>query len=273
MILNFLLQRFGSVRYLPYLCLIIMETKVYVLKDPTTNKVRYVGITTKELSERLKGHIWDVKARPDLNYHKITWIRSLQKGGHIPVIEEIARFDTIEEAKQYEMDYIAKYRDEYDLTNCTIGGDHPGFRTHSRESILKKDTIRPVIQYNVYGEKIAEYEITEDAGRALGLKCCSHITSCCKGTRKYAYGYIWRYKGDPLGDISNINKQGLAFCDLVQYDMDGNEVARYDSYKKASAAVGDHSKGANIYAAATGGQSTCKGYKWKLEYKLERGSL
>lgn len=53
--------------------------------------------------------------------------------------------------------------------------------------------------------------------RAMELreKACSHITQCCKGTRKYAYGYIWRYKGDPLGDISNINPRSLDLNYLV----------------------------------------------------------
>lgn len=45
------------------------------LKDPETNAIRYVGITTKSLEKRLKGHLRDVKNRPDLNYHKISWLK------------------------------------------------------------------------------------------------------------------------------------------------------------------------------------------------------
>lgn len=45
--------------------------KLYVLKDPETLKIRYVGITIQELNSRLNGHIHDVKTRPELNYHKI----------------------------------------------------------------------------------------------------------------------------------------------------------------------------------------------------------
>mgnify|MGYP006874624245 FL=1 len=35
--------------------------KGYVLKHPITGDIRYVGITTKELRERLQGHIRDTR--------------------------------------------------------------------------------------------------------------------------------------------------------------------------------------------------------------------
>lgn len=247
-------------------------TKVYVLKDPTNYQIRYVGITTKSLQERLNGHLSDIKNRPDLNYHKISWLRKLNRKGLIPIIEEIAEFNTIEEAKEYEIEYIAKYKDEYDLTNATIGGDHPGYRIHSRKSILKKKTTRAITQYDIFGGKIAEYEMIEDAVRALGLSSGSKLTMCCRGKRPNAHGYVWRYKGNDFGIAVN-NPNSLDFCDLIQLDLEGNEIARFDSYLVASAAVGDCSKGGNIAACVMGRQNTCKGFKWKVEYKLKRGSL
>lgn len=134
--------------------------------------------------------------------------------------------------KQFEINYIATYKDKYKLINQTNGGDGLGFHAYSRESILKKKTTQPIVQYNILGEKIAEYEMTEDVARELSLqtKSTSHITSCCKGKRRHAFGYIWRYKNDPLGDISNINPKSLYFNKLVQYDLNGNRIAEYDSY-------------------------------------------
>jgi hypothetical protein len=38
-----------------------MIYKGYVLRHPITNEIRYVGITSKELEQRLKGHICDTK--------------------------------------------------------------------------------------------------------------------------------------------------------------------------------------------------------------------
>ena len=38
-----------------------MIYKCYILKHPVTNEIRYVGITSKELEKRLKGHIADTR--------------------------------------------------------------------------------------------------------------------------------------------------------------------------------------------------------------------
>lgn len=241
--------------------------KAYVLIDPITEIPRYVGITQRSLRERFSGHMSDIYNRPNLNPHKTNWFKKLLKGGKIPRIEQIAEFDNEEEMKQFEMDYITKYKTLYKLINLTVGGDHLGERSHTRESILKKKTTRAVEQYNVLGEKIAEYEIMEDIMRMLNLKekSCSHVTQCCKGTRKQAYGYIWRYKGEELGDISDINPKSLSFNKLVQYDLKGNRIAEYDSYKAASDAIGDNSKGGNIASVVNGKQASCKGFIFQVE--------
>lgn len=46
------------------------KTKVYVLVDPFTITVRYIGITSQSLKDRLQNHIHDSKFRSDENYHK-----------------------------------------------------------------------------------------------------------------------------------------------------------------------------------------------------------
>jgi len=165
-------------------------SKLYVLKDPETLEIRYVGITIRTLQKRLSGHICDAKCRPELNYHKINWIKSILKKGLKPIIELVLEYDSLDLAKQAEMDYIAKYKQEYKLTNCTIGGDHLGERSHSRESILKKSTTRAICQYNIFGELLREFEITEDAARFLNLSSASKITMCCKKLRPHSHGYI-----------------------------------------------------------------------------------
>ena len=241
--------------------------KAYVLMDPENRIPRYVGITTKPIKQRFAGHLSDIYNRPELNKHKTAWFKSLLKGGKMPIIEQIAEFDNIEEMKQFEIDYIAKYKEKYKLINQTKGGDIPGFNSWSREAILKKERTRAVEQYNILGEKISEYEIMEDIGRTLNLKdkACSHITQCCKGKRRHAYGYIWRYKGEPLGDISDMNPKSLYFNKLVQYDLEGNRIAEYSSYKEASEAIGDKSKGGNIASVISGKQNSVKGFIFQVE--------
>ena len=60
-----------------YLCPKAKDTmvKIYVLKDPRNNSVRYVGATISTLKKRLTGHIWD--ARHLSGTRKINWINQL----------------------------------------------------------------------------------------------------------------------------------------------------------------------------------------------------
>lgn len=242
----------------------------YVLIDPITNIPRYIGITTRSLEIRFLGHMNDVRRRPKLNPHKTNWFNKLLYLGKIPKIKLIKQCNSLEELKQFEIDYIKKYKTKYNLINLTVGGDMPGENAWSRETILKKSNIRPIIQYNILGEKIQEYDIIQDAVKALNLKynAGSHITQCCKGYRKYAYGYIWRYKGEDLGDISNINPRSLDLNYLVQYDSKTKErLNTFTSATSAATAIGIKSSH-NIFSVISRNQKTCGGYFWKLEPKF-----
>lgn len=238
----------------------------YVLVDPNTNIPRYVGITTQTLHKRFLGHMSDIRNRPELNPHKTNWIKKLLTGGQIPRIELVRECSNIEELKKFEIDYIKEYKEKYKLVNLTPGGDWIGEHAHTRETILKKRNTRAVVQYNILGEKIEEYEIMEDVMRAMDLKekACSHITQCCKGTRKVAYGYVWRYKGEPLGDISNINPRSLDLNYLVQYDSKGNRIAEFNTAIEATKSL-DLKSSSNLSSVIAGKQKTFGGYYWKIE--------
>ena len=61
---------------------------------------------------------------------------------------------------------------------------------------LKGNTNRrkKVIQYNMNGEFIKEWECVLEAARFLGKTQGAGITEVCNGSRKSIYGYIWKYK-------------------------------------------------------------------------------
>ena len=52
---------------------------------------------------------------------------------------------------------------------------------------------KSVLQYSKDGKLIAEYPSLHEASRQTGCNK-GHICDCCKGTRKSAGGYIWKYK-------------------------------------------------------------------------------
>lgn len=51
---------------------------------------------------------------------------------------------------------------------------------------------KTVNQYTIDGEFIKQWESTHEVKRALGYSQ-GHISSCCRGECRKAYGYIWKY--------------------------------------------------------------------------------
>lgn len=90
---------------------------IYGLKDPATQKIRYIG-ATKNLKKRFLTHL---TSKP--NTHKGSWIVSLKRRNLNPELV-ILREVEASEWKMAEVEYIRKYRGlGYDLTNSTDGGD------------------------------------------------------------------------------------------------------------------------------------------------------
>jgi group I intron endonuclease len=52
---------------------------------------------------------------------------------------------------------------------------------------------KKVLQYDLYGNLIKEWNSTGEVGRELKVSQ-GNISSCCNYKRKSAYGFIWRYK-------------------------------------------------------------------------------
>jgi hypothetical protein len=65
---------------------------------------------------------------------------------------------------------------------------------HSFKTGLGNPYTRKILQYDMQGNLIREWDSIIDAARSLN-KPRSNISNCCRGYRyKTAYGYIWKYK-------------------------------------------------------------------------------
>lgn len=64
---------------------------------------------------------------------------------------------------------------------------------------LGKDNIQsiPIIQYDLNYNFVYEFSGFNEAQRKTGIPC-GNINKCCKGDRKSAGGYIWKYKNEIL---------------------------------------------------------------------------
>lgn len=102
---------------------------IYILSDPRTDEVRYIGATVQKLTHRLRKHV-----KYEGLDAKSVWIQSLVHEDVSPVITEIEVVPA-EEKGAAEQRWVAFYRQQgADLTNSTEGGSgSPGFR-HSPQA-------------------------------------------------------------------------------------------------------------------------------------------
>lgn len=97
---------------------VCLMSKIYVLVDPDTGEIRYIGRTSQQLSTRLRDHIRDRKSG-----HKKYWIDSLRSKDLVPRIVLLQEVMDTEwpEAERYWISYFRSIG--CPLTNMTNGGD------------------------------------------------------------------------------------------------------------------------------------------------------
>lgn len=69
-----------------------------------------------------------------------------------------------------------------------FGKEHPNYKFRGKWKTQKK-----VYQYDKNNNFIKKYNSAEEVFRKLNISS-SHIGECCKGKRKTAGGYIWKYE-------------------------------------------------------------------------------
>ena len=73
--------------------------------------------------------------------------------------------------------------------------NHPSLKDKHRCDKIKKFKSKPVLQYDLEGNFIREWNSAKEAAVTLYNKINgSDINACCRGKQKTAYGYIWRNK-------------------------------------------------------------------------------
>lgn len=211
--------------------------KIYCLKDPITNEIRYIGKTSIALHKRLSAHCKDKKPS-----YKKNWITSLKRKGLKPVIEiiEIAKEDNWAERERY---WINFYKEKnYKITNISLGGTGLGHGyKHSPEAIEKiraaslkgnsgqfkvgikskefeqnrlKIVQRKVLKYSLEGIFIEEYVSIKEAAN-INCMSESNIGYSIKNLGS-AKGYMWRYYTDNYPKVIEKYKR------KTRYDKNNN---------------------------------------------------
>lgn len=126
--------------------------------------------------------------------------------------------------------------------------------------LMNNSRKKPVIQYNLKGEKMIEFESASEAARQTGTSQ-SKITMCCKRQRETANDYQWRYAND-VQDVKEVQKKFITGKKVAQCDEDGKILNIYSSFKEAARAVNGTSSA--ISRVCSGINIRHKGYKWKI---------
>jgi hypothetical protein len=161
-------------------------TNIYVLIDPRTGHVRYVG-KANNITQRYKAHL--NRAR-DHQTHKRNWINSLRNEELKPILWVIDVVP-IDEWVFWEKYWISQMKLwGFDLVNNTLGGDGCTFGNNT--SFKKGNNAKSVIGYNKEGVIVYEFNSAEDASRELKTHR-SVIPKCCLGNCKTVKNIAWFY--------------------------------------------------------------------------------
>ena len=124
-----------------------------------------------------------------------------------------------------------------------------------------------VNQYDLNENLIGNYETITKASQATGVSI-SKISAVCRGERKAAGGYIWRFATDkrihPKRDKSKRQENPKCEKPILQYAKDGKLVAEYKSINDACRNGGFLNR-PNIICALKGRTKTAYGYVWKYK--------
>lgn len=120
---------------------------------------------------------------------------------------------------------------------------------------------RPVRQYTLDGEFVAEYDSISTAKKAIPH---GDIAAALHGRAKTAGGYRWEYSEVKQQNINNdnwrrnIRPKWKRDIKVVQFDLDGNEIKEFDRLQDAAEAV--NSCKSNISRCCLGKTEAVNGY-------------
>lgn len=123
-----------------------------------------------------------------------------------------------------------------------------------------------VNQYGLDGNFISNYKTITSASKATGVSV-SKISAVCRGARKTAGGYVWKFATDKRIRFENRAKaKPNPSCEkpILQLTKEGKLVAEYKSINDACRTGGflNHS---NIICALKGRTKTAYGFVWRYK--------
>lgn len=178
----------------------------------TKNGLMYIGASTKPLKQRKIDHLQ--KANNDIGYKFHEAIKEF--GSDTFIWEEIDTANSMNDLATKEKYWISYYNSKENGYNSDSGG---GFK-------------KKVYQYDSQGNFLAEYDCLQSAGNSVNAEAKS-ISSACLGYNVSCKGYFWSYNHTETYLLKDTRKK-----EVVQYDLDGNFIKKFNSVADASKETG-----------------------------------
>ena len=211
---------------------------IYKITNTINGKV-YIGQTIRDINCRWSEHLRHAYNQNDHEYETHLY-RSMRKYGKenfsIQQIEK-CNIEDLDEREIFWIDFYRSYDENYGY-NMTLGGS--GTRRLEYDEIFAR--------YDS-GESLAEIAEHMHIGR-------SNLTQILKGYESYNCNDAWERSKKYLR-----KKKGSA---VVQYDLDGNFIAEFESAKEAELLV-EKSSRQNIMKCCKAKRGTSGGFQWRFK--------
>lgn len=196
--------------------------KIYCLKHPITLEIRYIGITIKELKERLYQHKY-VSKNKKVDTHVAKWINSLLQFNLLPIIEliENCNEDNWQEREIYWISYYSN------LTNISKGG--MGLILNRKESGKNNSIKAHKKAISILNKDFSLVKHCESINEAsIYLKVCrTAIGHVLNGQHTNVKGFLIVKQNDFIN--KNFKEYKGKTKDVYQYDLLGNLLEKFPS--------------------------------------------
>lgn len=208
---------------------------IYSLSDPKTGVVKYIGKTSKTLTERMRSHIKDAKRK---NNKRTAWIKSILKLGLNPIIEVIDEVP-VEDWQFWEIYWIEQFKAwGFKLKNGTIGGDGTKGYVYTDED---KKKMRG---------KVLSKETREKMSKAKKGKPCPWNKIYGKNHHRFKVKHSEETKDKMKKPV-------------IQFDRNGNVIKNWKGLQEAENGTGVSC--GNISRTCNGKRKSAGGFLWKYK--------
>lgn len=157
------------------------------------------------------------------------------------------------------------------ISQCSKGlrDSYKGYKWkiyNKEKTVTKVEAItkaKAVLQYDLTGKFIKEFESSQDVQRQLGFSS-SQIRACCRGEYKTSKGYVWIFKNNTILKelpIEILKERGLDKR-IQQLSLDNKLIKIWYNTIEIEKQMGIPK--AQINACLRGYTKTSNGYKWNL---------